>query len=94
MDMFNIFRTTRDWTPADRKMSADMMGSLIAFADTGNPNTSDVHWPAWSPRDERKIEFGDTIQVVKLDTARMDWLAAHPAKAIPRAAADQPRPRD
>jgi para-nitrobenzyl esterase len=94
MDMFNIFRTTRAWTPADRKMSADMMGSLIAFADTGNPNTSDVHWPAWSPRDERKIEFGDTIQVVKLDTARMDWLAVHPAKAIPRAGADQPRPRD
>ena len=94
MDMFNVFRTTRAWTASDRKMSVDMMGSLIAFADTGNPNTADVRWPAWSPRDERKIEFGDTIQVVKLDTARMDWLAAHPAKAIPRAGADQPRPRD
>ena len=85
MDVFNMFRTTRAWTADDRKMSADMMGSLIAFADTGNPNTADVRWPAWSPRDERKIVFGDTIQAVKLDTARMDWLAAHPAKAIPRA---------
>jgi para-nitrobenzyl esterase len=94
MDMFNLFRTTREWTAADRTMSADMMGSLIAFAETGNPNTADVHWPAWSPRDERKIVFGDTIQAVKLDTARMDWLAAHPAKAIPRAGADQTRPRD
>ncbi len=94
LDVFNMFRPTRAWTAADRKMSDDMMGSLIAFADTGNPNTAQVRWPAWTPRDERKIVFADAIQAVKLDTARMDWLAAHPAKLIPRVEADRPRPRD
>ena len=93
-DAFNLFRPTRAWTGDDRKMSADMMGSLIAFADTGNPGTASVRWPAWTPRQDRKIEFGESIQVVKLDTPRMDWLAAHPAKPMARPEADRSRARD
>jgi para-nitrobenzyl esterase len=92
-DVFNLFRTTRDWNAWDRELSADMMGSLIAFASTGNPNTPQVKWPAWSPKAEQKIVFGKTISVVKLDTKRMDWLAAHPATPISRAPAPV-RPRD
>lgn len=93
-DVFNMFRQTRAWNAWDRKLSAAMMDSLIAFADTGNPNTPDVKWPAWSPKNEQKIVFGDTIHVVKLDTARMDWLAAHPAKPVARTAPNRPGPRD
>jgi para-nitrobenzyl esterase len=90
-DVFNLFRTTRIWNGWDRKLSADMMDSLIAFAATGNPNTAQVRWPAWSPKSEQKIVFGDSIQVVKLDTRRMDWLAAHAAVPIARPAANRPR---
>jgi len=90
-DVFNLFRTTRIWNGWDRKLSADMMDSLIAFAATGNPNTVQVRWPAWSSKSEQKVVFGDTIQVVKLDTKKMDWLAAHPAVPIARPAANRPR---
>jgi para-nitrobenzyl esterase len=83
-DVFNLFRATRAWNAWDRELSADMMGALIAFAATGNPNTAQVKWPAWSPKAEQKIVFDNTIYVAKLDTKRMDWLAAHPAKPIPR----------
>jgi len=94
MDVFNMFRKTRAWNSWDRTLSADMMASLIAFADTGNPNTAEVKWPAWSPKNEQKIIFGDTIHAVKLDTARMDWLKAHPAKIVARVPDNRPGPRD
>jgi para-nitrobenzyl esterase len=90
-DVFNLFRTTRSWNSWDRQLSADMMDSLIAFAATGNPNTPQAKWPAWSAKSEQKIVFGDSIQVVKLDTRRMDWLAAHTAVPIARPAANRPR---
>lgn len=92
-DVFNLFRTTRDWNAWDRELSADMMGSLIAFANTGNPNTAQVKWPAWSEKSEQMIVFGKTISVVKLDTRRINWLAAHPAMPVARPATAA-RPRD
>jgi para-nitrobenzyl esterase len=92
-DAFNLFRTTRDWNAWDRRLAADMMDSLIAFADTGNPNTGAVKWPAWSVKNEQEIIFGDTIHIAKMDIKRMDWLAAHPAKPIARSN-DAARPRD
>jgi para-nitrobenzyl esterase len=79
LDAFNMFRKTRDWQAWDRELSEKMMASLIAFADTGNPATPDVKWPAWSPTDEVKVEFGETISVVKLNTSGISWLKAHPA---------------
>lgn len=93
-DAFNMFRQTRAWNAWDRELSGDMMGSLIAFADTGNPATPSVKWAAWSPRNEQKIVFAGQIGMVKLDTARMDWLAAHPAKRLPRPVAETQRARD
>jgi hypothetical protein len=52
-----------------------MMDDLIAFARDGRPG---ANWPAWSPRNERETLFDDSIAVRRLDTARLDWLAAHP----------------
>ena len=90
-EAFNLFRTTRAWNAWDRELSADMMGALIAFANTGNPNTPRVKWPAWSAVQERKMSFAGTISAVPLDTQRMDWLAAHPAQPIQRPIATRAR---
>lgn len=83
LDAYNMFRPTRDWRPWDRELSQDMMGALIAFARTGSPSTAQMRWPAWSAANERRIVFGRTIRVEKLDTKGMNWLAAHPAANVP-----------
>jgi para-nitrobenzyl esterase len=85
LDAFNLIRTTRAWTAADRDLSAKMMGTLIAFGNSGNPSTAEVNWPAWSPGNEVKVEFGAATQpaaVVPLNTAGLDWLKAHPAQPM------------
>ena len=93
LDAFNIFRPTRVWNEYDRRLSAQMMQSLIAVAATGSPDTSGLSWPAWSKRDERYLVFGDDIRAEKLATKRMDWLAAHPV--APSSISPGPnRPRD
>jgi para-nitrobenzyl esterase len=86
LDSYNNLRRTRDWTTYDRSLSQAMIDDLIAFARDGSP-TAD--WPAWSAKDERETLFGDSIAVRRLDTRRLDWLAAHPIarQALP------PRPR-
>jgi para-nitrobenzyl esterase len=81
LDIFNIFRKTRDLTPADRTLSDEMQDSLIAFAKTGNPQTAAVKWPAWTPKNDVFVNFGDNdIKVEHFNTKAMTWLAAHPAK--------------
>ena len=92
LDKYNALRPTRNWTGWDRALSARMLGALIAFADTGSPSTKAMPWPAWSKRDDAKLVLGDTVAVEKLDSARLDWLAAHPA-AAPRPTGPG-RPRD
>jgi para-nitrobenzyl esterase len=90
LDTYNGLRRTRDWTAYDRSLSQAMMDDLIAFARDGSP-TAD--WPAWSAKDERETLFGDSIAVRRLDTKRLDWLAAHPIAR--QALAPRPRsPRD
>jgi para-nitrobenzyl esterase len=83
LDIFNLFRKTRDLTPRDRTLSKDMQDSLVAFAKTGNPNTPAVKWPAWKPDNDVFVDFGDTIKVEKFNTKAMAWLAAHPQGAMP-----------
>ena len=78
LDAFNLFRPTRAWGDYDRKLSAQMMQSLIAVAGTGSPDTPGLTWPAWSTRDERYLVFGDEVRVERLAVKRMDWLVAHP----------------
>lgn len=81
LDIFNIFRTTRDFTPFDHTLANDMQDSLIAFAKTGNPQTAAVKWPAWSPKNDVFVNFGDNdIKVEAFNTKAMTWLAAHPAQ--------------
>lgn len=84
LNAFNLLRRTRDWAPADYKLSALMMDALIAFAATGDPSTQAVNWPAWSPDREVKLEWGGSqaAAVVPIDVARIEWLKAHPPQPI------------
>jgi para-nitrobenzyl esterase len=93
LDAFNLFRPTRVWSDYDRKLSAQMMQSLIALARTGSPDTPGLTWPEWSKRNERYMVFGDDVRAEKLDAKRMDWLAAH-APALPSVSPGATGPRD
>jgi para-nitrobenzyl esterase len=88
-DALNLIRPTRQWTAYDRQLSSQMTDALIAFAKTGDPNTPAVHWPKWTPQSEQLVEFGDAIKVMPMNTARLNFMAAHsPAPPAPRAARD------
>jgi para-nitrobenzyl esterase len=78
LETFNKLRITRQWTAQDRTLSDSMMRSLIAFADTGDPATPEVRWPAYSPKQEKFVLFAAGATVESLDPQRMDWLQAHP----------------
>jgi para-nitrobenzyl esterase len=94
LDAFNMFRPTRAWTSDDRKLSDTMLRSLIAFADRGAPQLSDFAWPAWNKNSEQYVIVGDAPKVEKLQTRRMDWLAAHPLQTPAPGAAPTMGPRD
>jgi para-nitrobenzyl esterase len=78
LDAFNSLRTTRQWTAQDRALSDAMMRSLIAFADSGDPGTAEVSWPAYARKQEKFVLFAAGATVESLDPQRMDWLQAHP----------------
>lgn len=53
-----------------------MSDCIVKFAWTGDPATARVPWPAYEPTDERIVEFGDSIRVATLDTARMNFMSS------------------
>ena len=79
IDSFNMFRTTRAWTAADKDMAAKMSDIVVAFARTGVPTAAAAAIVQYRPHDEQMTEFGDTTHVVKLDTPALDFLAANPS---------------
>jgi para-nitrobenzyl esterase len=87
-DAYNLFRPTRNWTPSDYEISQKMTASLIAFADTGNPSTPDINWPAWTAENEQYVNFGDEVTLEKVNRARLDFMARN----MPKPAAPAPRP--
>ena len=44
-----------------------MSGVLVAFARTGNINTTAVKWPKYDPRNLQCMDFGDRIEAVPVD---------------------------
>jgi para-nitrobenzyl esterase len=78
LEAFNQLRTTRQWTAQERELSDSMMRTLITFANTGNPATSELLWPAYSPHQEEFVLITDRLVTESLDPRRMDWLRAHP----------------
>jgi para-nitrobenzyl esterase len=93
LDKYNLFRTTRVPTAYDRQLTDQMLGALIALAETGSPSTKAMPWPAWTAANPQYLVLGDAVTTKKMDLKRMDWLAAHP---LSRAAQAPPRtgPRD
>lgn len=82
-DAYNMFRPTRNWTAWDRDLSQKMTVALIAFANTGNPATADVPWPAWSSTNEQYVDFGDRIALEAVNRARLTFMAAHRPPPMP-----------
>lgn len=79
LDIFNLFRRTRELTPGDRALSSQMQDMLIAFARTGNPSTAEVKWPAWTAKNDAFLDIGDhSIKVEAFNEKGMAFLAAHP----------------
>jgi para-nitrobenzyl esterase len=66
---------------AGRNRVPRFKGSLIAFAGTGSPDAKQLKWPLWSVADERYVLLGDEVSTAKIQTKRMNWLAAHPPAA-------------
>jgi para-nitrobenzyl esterase len=89
-DAYNLFRPTRNWTDWDNELSRKMTAALIAFANTGNPSTPEVKWPAWTAENESYVNFGDQISVQTVNRTRLDWMAKHrpPPAARGRGARD------
>src|SRR5207248_8104011 len=76
LDALNLLRTTRAWRAEDRRLSDEMSDCIVKFAWSGDPATAQVPWPAYEPTDERIVEFGDSIRVTTLDTARMNFMSS------------------
>ena len=99
-DAYNMFRTTRNWGAWDKELTSEMGDAMVAFANTGDPNTAKVKWGAWTPANEQLIEFGDSVRMLPMDKARWSFQAAYaPAggggpTAIPATANAPLRARD
>jgi para-nitrobenzyl esterase len=89
-DSFNLFRTTRNWTPYDRDLSNKMSDVIVAFAKTGDPSTAAVNLPRYDPRNEQLVDFGDSIKAVKLNTKGMNIIEATPVIPQPGARVGAP----
>lgn len=57
LDAFNRFRTTRNWSQDDRRMSASMVQALVAFARSGNPVTASLAFPRFNAADPKLLEL-------------------------------------
>jgi len=77
LDSFNRFRQTRAWTPSDRAFSAALTQSLIAFARTGNPSTSELKWARFNPAQPSLIELGGPQARI------IPWPQPSPARPAP-----------
>lgn len=63
-----------------------MSDVLVNLARTGNPSTAAVKMVEYNPKDERLVDFGNSIRIVKLHSKGMDFLEATPVLEQPRSA--------
>ncbi len=92
-EAFNLFRTTRNWTDADRSLSLNLQSVIVTYAKTGNPNTPEVKFVKYDPKYEMRTDINDNITNERLHTASLDFLAETPSlltERRSRASASQP----
>jgi len=82
-EAFNLFRRTRDWTAWDRELSNALQDVVVAFARTGNPSTRVVQLTRYALDNETRVDFGDSIEVEKLNTKALNFLETTPAAPAP-----------
>lgn len=64
-DSLNLFRTTRNWEPADISLERTMSDALLAFARTGRPTSAAVGaWPAFDPAAPRLMWLGEDQRAI------------------------------
>jgi para-nitrobenzyl esterase len=66
-----------DYSDIDERLSQAIMGAIVQFSKTGNPNADHLpHWPAFG-KDESYLDYGDTVAVKRsLHTDKLDLLDA------------------
>jgi len=92
-DAYNSLRQTRNWTAFDRDLADRMSNALIAFAQTGKPDTAAMRWPQFTRSSEKLIELTEPVRVATFDTKRMAFFATvnSPGAVGPAAAPRMPR---
>lgn len=78
LDTYNLFRITRDWKPADVKLSREMQDVILAFARTGAPNTPAVPFRAYDVARPYRTILGNRILLQKLNSPGIAFLLQHP----------------
>jgi para-nitrobenzyl esterase len=79
LDSLNLFRSTRDWTPYDYKLSNQMQDVIVAFAKTGNPATAEARIPRYDIKKEQRLVFGDNgVTIETLNEKQVDFIESHP----------------
>lgn len=79
LDSLNMFRVTREWTPADRALAEQMSDMLVRFARGEAPA---ANWPIFDPAQPK-------LMWLDLESRAIDW----PRAALVAALKPKPAPR-
>ncbi len=91
LDSLNLFRQTRDWTPADHQLRDTMSGLILSFARTGVPRAD---WPRFDPKAPKALMLGEEVKVIPWPNAAALPLLGGAVAAQPDRLAAPARPRD
>ena len=67
LEAMNLFRQTRDWTPADYALRDAMSGMILSFARTGKPRAD---WPVFNPKAPKAMLLGEEVKVIDWPNAQ------------------------
>ncbi|WP_085026347.1 carboxylesterase/lipase family protein [Ensifer aridi] len=67
----------REVNSADLALSEAMMAMLVQYAKVGNPSIEGAEWPAFTLKNQRRLNIGSPISVIGV-TPGQDFFATHP----------------